>query len=877
MPDLVTLLIDGQKVTVPKGTLVIEAATQLGIDVPRFCYHPKLSAVGMCRMCLGEVGMPKMNPDRTPALNPDGTPQIAMMPKPQTLCTTQASEGMVVLTESDAVKKMQQGVLEFFLANHPLDCPICDKGGECMLQDQAMGYASGLSRVQDLYHLRHDEEKNFPLSEFISLDRERCIQCARCIRFCDEIAQDHVLDFFARGSKTMIGSISDPPVDSKFSGNTIDICPVGALTSRAFRFRARVWEVKNVPTISMIDGSGTNIFVSQRNETLIRIIPRDNEAINECWISDRDRFGLDYIDAAERLTQPLVRRNGGLVPATWDEALQLVADKIKNAKDQHGAGAVGAVGGPKLTNEDALAMARLFHEVVATPHVDHQWQPTLATPRKPPTTYYEELEAADVILVIGSNPNEELPILDLRLKKAAFQRRAHLINCNPFKTALDRVAKQVLTYNDGCEVAILNGIAKLVHQSWQDEPTKNEALSNNVEGRAGATAWIDSLAPYSSSRVAEVAGIDEATLREAANAVTGSERLFLLLGANASPAALTAAQNLAALKGRSDYVTVLHPEPNEVGVRRAGLMPAEGGLDGAGMLKAAADGSLKVLYIAAHNPLHGAADYNLAQRALETAEFVVVQALFENDLTKYADVVLPAASFMEQDGTTTNFHGKVQPLKQVFWPRERRDADGNTLSAAAPDWVIFTKLGQLLGAEWEYTRAGDWTQQFKALAAPTAAEIKFTATNQEMTPVTAPEGTLRLVFGNLLYDGGESFPYCERLNRAVPAPFVHIHRTDARRLGIETGALVEVKSGRGTVRVRATVGRMVKAGQVWMPRRLRDVQANKIAEVGKTATFVTVTKIEDAPQELTVPAATHAASPAQGAPVTLELSTAVIP
>src|SRR4028119_1041582 len=189
MPDLVTMTIDGQKVTVPKGTLVIEAATQIGIEVPRFCYHPKLSAPGMCRMCLGEVGMPKMNPDKTPALNEDGTPQIAMMPKPQVLCTMQAAEGMVAITQGEKVQAMREGVMEFFLANHPLDCPICDKGGECMLQDQAMGYGRGNSRVQDLYHLRRDLDKNYHLSPLITLDRERCIQCSRCTRFCDEIAQ----------------------------------------------------------------------------------------------------------------------------------------------------------------------------------------------------------------------------------------------------------------------------------------------------------------------------------------------------------------------------------------------------------------------------------------------------------------------------------------------------------------------------------------------------------------------------------------------------------------------------------------------------------------------------------------------------------------
>jgi NADH-quinone oxidoreductase subunit G len=871
MPDLVTLTIDGQSVTVPKGALVIEAATQLGIDVPRFCYHPKLSAVGMCRMCLGEVGMPKMNPDKTPALNEDGTPQIAMMPKPQTLCTTQAAPGMVVLTETLAVVTMRHGVLEFFLANHPLDCPICDKGGECMLQDQTMAYANGLSRVQDLYHLRKDLAKDYPLSDLITLDQERCIQCARCTRFCDEIAQDPVLELMERGSKTQIGTMSDPPFDTKFSGNTIDICPVGALTSRDFRFKARVWELQNVPTVSMADGCGTNIFVGQRNETLVRILPRDNESINECWISDRDRFGLDYVDHDARLTQPLVRRGDALQPATWDEALQLVADKLKSAAPQQ----VAAVGGAKLTNEGALAMVSLFRDVVQTPNIDCEWQPSLVTPGRPSVTFYEELEMADVILVVGANPNEELPILDLRLKKAAFQRKANLIVCNPYKTPLDRLAKQALLHNAGSEVTLISGLAKLVHQSWTDEPQQTEKLHQHVEGQAGAQAWIDALAPFASSRVAETSGVAEADLRAAATAIANSERLFVLVGAAASPATLRALQNLTGLKGRADYLVVLQPGPNAMGVRRAGLTPGEGGKDGASILRAAAGGDIQVLYIAANNPLPNAADGDLAQRAVDRVPFVVVQTLFENDLTRYADVVLPAATFLEQDGTTTNFHGRVQNLKRAFRPRERRDAEGNTLSACAPDWVIFTKLGQLLGADWKYTNVQQWTQQWKALGAPASAAISFASVAPDANPVV-PEGELQLLSSNLLYDGGESFQYCERLGRIVPQPFMQLNREDARRLGIGSGALVEVKSARGTLQVRAKVGRVVKPGTVWLPRRLRHVWANQLIESDQPRTLVTLKKLADAPANA-ITADMHADGPGQGAPIDPALTTAVVP
>ncbi len=827
MADLVTLTIDGRKVSVPKGTLAIEAATQAGVDVPRFCYHPKLSAVGMCRMCLGEVGMPKMNPDKTPALNEDGTPQIAMMPKPQTLCTTQAADGMVVLTESDAVKKMQHGVLEFFLANHPLDCPICDKGGECMLQDQAMAYGQGASRVQDLYAQKKDLSKNYHLSELITLDQERCIQCARCTRFSDEVAQDHVLGLYSRGSKTYIGTLSDPPFDSKFSGNTVDICPVGALTSRAFRFRARVWELKNTPTVSMVDGSGTNIFVGQRNETFVRVIPRDNEAINECWISDRDRFGLEWVDHPSRLAQPLVRRDGKLQPATWDEALQLVADKVRDAE-----GAIGAVGSAKLTNEGALAMARLFRETVGTPNVDHEFSPTLANAAPLPDTFYENLESADVILVVGANPNEELPILDLRLKKAAFQRGANLINIQNFKTSLSDLAKTNLLIHAGGEAALLNGLARAMHQGWQSEPELDANLRADMESRAEGKAWLDSLAPFGSAKVESASGVDETTLRELAETITKAQKLFVLIGANLSPEAHKAAQNLAAMKGRSESCAVLNGGPNEQGVRRAGLIPGAKGLSGAQILETGALGGLKVLYIAANNPLNGATKHETARRALEKTPFVVVQSLFENELTQYADVVLPAASFLEQDGTTTNFHGKMQVLKAAFRPRERRNENGETLSACAPDWIIFTRLAQILGADWGWRSPSDLTRAFQAIP-NSENDWKFAPANasslDEAKSSTAPLGSFKVVTGTLFYDGGESLQYCERLGRVVPKEFVTINRSDARKIGVENNDTVEIKGEWGRATALVKVGRAVKEGTVFVPRRLRDLQLNKIA------------------------------------------------
>jgi NADH-quinone oxidoreductase subunit G len=843
MADLVTLTIDGQKTTVPKGTLVIDAAADLGIDIPRFCYHPKLSAVGMCRMCLGQVGTPKMGPDRQPVMKEDGTPEIAMMPKPLTLCTTVATQDMLVLTETDDVKKMQRGVMEFLLANHPLDCPVCDKGGECMLQDQAMAYGVGDSRVKEMYYRKKDLAKDFPLGPLITLDQERCIQCARCTRFQDEIAHDHVLGLFNRGSMTLIGTMSDPPFDSKFSGNTIDICPVGALTSREFRFRARIWEMNNVPTVSMADGCGSNIFVSQRNETLDRIFPRTNESINECWISDRDRFGLSYVDRQERLTFPMVRHDGELKPATWDEALQTIIEKLKSTSVER----IGAVGGPKLTNEAALAMTTLFKKAIKTPNIDHEWKTTLQTPGRPPENLYEEIENADVILIVGSNPNEELPILDLRIKKAVAQKKAHLINCNPSKTALDALAAQNFHYNSGTEAALVNGLSRAVHQTWSGEPEQSEKI-HQIGGQEGAKEWLESLAPFSATKVAESTGIDAGQFQEAGAAIAKAERLIILAGSTLSPPVWRALSNLATLKSRLDYMVILHHDANVQGVRRAGIKPGINGKNGAQILKAGAAGELDILYLAATNPLNGAADGEEALEALRRTPFVVMHSLFLNEISDHADVVLPAASFLEQAGTTTNFHGKVQQLTQVFKPRQRLDSDGYVLSAAAPDWIIFTKLLFLLGHDDVPTSVEGWSNLFTELSPPKPLLSAFAPVSESQDSPVASEGTLRLLYGSLLYDGGESFSYCERLKLAVPAPFAKLHRKDAKSMELQEGDYVEVSGPRGSVKVLAKIGRDVKEGTVWLPWRLRDVRLNMLT-ANVESTFVNVQKCE-APTEL---------------------------
>jgi len=360
MPKDVTVTIDGQAVTVPEGTLVVNAAKKLGIDVPVFCYHPKMEPVGMCRMCLVDIGRPMI--DRAtgkPMLEADGSPKIQFGPKLETACTTPVSEGMVIVNTSARVKAGREDILEFLLTSHPLDCPICDKGGECPLQNLTMRFGPGQSRY--LYDEKMHLAKHVPLGELIYLDRERCIQCARCVRFQDEIADDPVIGFYNRGRSLEIVTYSEPGFDSYFSGNTTDICPVGALTTADFRFKARPWELNAAASICPHCPVGCNTTLNVRREAAAgggwvvkRVMPRQNEAVNEIWICDKGRFAHHFASSDERLTRPLVRKNGELVPAAWDEALDLVADRFRQAGE-----ALLTVASGRLSNEDLFNLRQL--------------------------------------------------------------------------------------------------------------------------------------------------------------------------------------------------------------------------------------------------------------------------------------------------------------------------------------------------------------------------------------------------------------------------------------------------------------------------------------------------------------------------------------
>lgn len=683
MPDI-HVTIDGTAISVPAGTNVVDAARLAGTAVPVFCYHPKMKPVGMCRMCLVEVYTPMIDrATNQPVLNEDGTPKLAlMMNKLQTGCTTPVSEGMVVKTVSDKVKFAQKGVLEFLLTSHPLDCPVCDKGGECPLQNLTMQWGPETSRFdyEDKVHF----EKPIPLSELIYLDRERCILCSRCVRFEDEIADDNVLGFDNRGRKWEIISKSQPGFDSKFSGNTTDICPVGALTSSDFRFKARVWELKSTPHVCNLCPVGCNTSADMRYNELKRIMPRENDAVNEIWMCDKGRFGYRYADQETRLTTPLIKRNGQHVAATWEEAFALIAEKLGELPGNE----IIGLAGPKLANEDLFIFNRLFREVFKSNNLDHRPGtgadlPIDDLPRQfgvGKGTNLMTLGKGTAVLVVGADPEEEAPLYQLRLRAIA-GRGGDLIVVNGYPTKLERSASRKVRVKPGSEaqfaLALLHVLA--------DEKLQNEELLGSGRVRF-AEDYRRVLGATNFEELVAATGLAADVVRAVARAFAGAENAIIIYGrtAAADPAVPQALAALAALAGKvgkaNNGLIALRPGGNYRGAIDMGVVPQAGTVPAAEAW-ANAGASIRAAYVAGLNP---AAHTPQIAQALDKLDFLVVQDLFLTETAQHADVVLPVAAPIEREGSYTNAERRVQRFRQA------RPAP----HSLPTDWQIFQSIAQ---------------------------------------------------------------------------------------------------------------------------------------------------------------------------------------
>jgi len=651
MAKTVNLTIDGIPVEVPEGTLVVDAAKKVGVDIPVFCYHPKMEPVGMCRMCLVEIGRPLI--DRStgqPVLEPDGSPKIQFSPKLETACTTPVSAGMVVLGATEKAKAGRKDIIEFILTSHPLDCPVCDKGGECPLQNLTMEFGPGESRY--LYDEKKHLAKHHPLGDLIVLDRERCIQCGRCVRFQQEIADDPVIGFSQRGRSLEIVTLSEPGFDSYWSGNTTDICPVGALTSVDFRFRSRPWELRSAASICNHCPVGCNLTLNVRREAVSggnwvvkRVMPRQNEAVNEIWICDKGRFGYHFASAGpERLNQPLVRKNGVLEAATWTEALDLVAERFGSAisapEAAQGSGGLVTLGSGRLTNEDLYSLRKMTLDlggksILYTCMDGGELTTRIGLPpgsnlgelgKGPKSDGTSELQA-DAILVVGCDLEEEAPIWWLRVKQAS-ERGAILIVLNPRQSKLDRAADYVLRYPFGQAAAAVLVMVNSLSPKRPELPEAVRELARSADLNAAAKAF-----------------------GEARNALViyGSEGM----GLSESKALAQACANLLLATGHvgraNNGLVGAWPRANDQGAWELGWRPDEN-------LQASLS-QAGALYIVGADPV---SDDPAFQSVFGSDKFVVVQDLYLSQTARLADVVLPAQSWIEREGSYTSGERRVQ-------------------------------------------------------------------------------------------------------------------------------------------------------------------------------------------------------------------------
>jgi NADH-quinone oxidoreductase subunit G len=657
-----TVTVDGRAFEADPGQLLIAAAEEHGTYIPRFCWHPRMKPVGMCRMCLVEVEGP-----RGKALQP--------------ACMLPVADGMVVDTQSDTVKKVQDGVLEFLLINHPLDCPVCDRGGECPLQDQTLTFGPGESRlVEEKRHF----EKPIPISDLVMLDRERCIQCARCTRFADEVAGDPLIQFVDRGNQIQVLTFPDDPFTSYFSGNTVQICPVGALTATPYRFRARPWDLDQVESTCTSCAVGCRVVVQSSSDRIVRKLGIDSDPVNHGWLCDKGRFDYEYASSPERLGAPLVRRPGSgstdeLVEVSWGEALSAAADGIKKALDVHGPGAVAVLGGSRLTNEDAYAWSKFARTCLGTDNVDAQLgdglpaDVVLGLPR----ATIDEACRAKTVLLLAPDLKEELPVLYLRLREAAVERGACLVELTPQATGLTRYAALSLGYRPG-EVGALarsltadgpvvaaGGIGAADIQRARELVTAGDVVV--VLGRPSVAESAES--------VADAVG--------ALAAIPGVKFLSALRRGNVH-GALDMGLAPGMLPGRVTFA-----DGRQWFADGWGSLPEDTGMDATGILSAAAEGRIQALVLLGADPMTDFPDRSLARRALAGAGFVVAVDCFLTDSSRQADVVLAAATWGEKDGTTTNLEGRVSRLgHKVTSP-----------GTAHAEWMMAVELAWRLGGD----------------------------------------------------------------------------------------------------------------------------------------------------------------------------------
>ncbi|HEV8691585.1 MAG TPA: NADH-quinone oxidoreductase subunit NuoG [Ideonella sp.] len=758
---MVEIELDGQKVSVIEGSMVMHAADAAGTYIPHFCYHKKLSIAANCRMCLVEV---------------------EKAPKPMPACATPVTQGMIVRTKSDKALKAQQSVMEFLLINHPLDCPICDQGGECQLQDLAVGYGASASRYQEEKRVVFHKD----VGPLISMEEmTRCIHCTRCVRFGQEVAGVMELGMIHRGEHSEITTVTGKTVDSELSGNMIDICPVGALTSKPFRYSARTWELSRRKSVSPHDSTGANLIVQVKNHQVLRVVPLENEEVNECWIADRDRFSYEAVNSPQRLTQPMIKQGGQWQAVDWNTALGYVADGLKRVKVEFGAESIGALGGVSSTVEELHLLAKLVRGL-GSDNIDHRLRHadfTVGEGAQWLGTTIASLSKLDRVFVVGSFLRKDHPLFAQRIRQAS---------------------------RHGARVLSLNA----AHDDW--------AMPVAARITAAPSAWAQALADVA-GYVATARGIDAPATamvspeaEAVANALLSGERKAILLGNAAAqhPQAstlLALAQWIGEQTGAS--VGFLTDGANRVGAQLVGAQPANGGLNAGQMLTQ----PMKGLLLLNVEPALDAADAASARAAMQGAGLVVALTPFKDAAVDNADVLLPIAPFTETGGSFVNAEGRLQSFHGVV----------RALGDSRPAWKVLRVLGNLLGLQ---GFSQDSVEEVRAEALGDTAALAQRLSNRTsagLQPAAAVMNGLQRLADVPIYatDSLVRRATSLQLTADAKAPVARLPSALWSQLGLQDGAKVRVSQGGASAVLPAVPDASLAATVVRVPAGHADTAA----------------------------------------------------
>jgi NADH-quinone oxidoreductase subunit G len=874
-PHWITFTVDGRDVRAPDGEWLVDAVKRGDVEVPFFCYEPKLGPpVGACRMCLVEIeGIPKL----------------------QTSCSTPVKDGMVVYTQTERVKHAQNAVVEFLLVNHPLDCPVCDKGGECPLQDISFGWGAGKSRFVE-------PKRNFPkpiaLSPLVAIDRERCILCYRCVRFSQEVAEDYQLAFLERADHTFVGTFDGRPYIAPFAGNIIELCPVGALTNTAYRFRARPWDIENAGSVCTLCPSQCNIAFTVRDERIERVIARDNDGVDDGWLCDKGRWGYQSAQASERILTPLVRDGGRLRPATWEAALDAAVEGLRKA------GAASAVlAGDGTTNEEGYLIQRIFREALGSGNLDSrvgrvERASARAVAHPDLAVAVPDIDHASTVLLVETDPINEAPILDLRLRKALRRFGARLVVAASRPTALDAGAREVLRFAPGTAEAFMRALQKALLEIGNGAPEEgadhglgHDQLSEtsedgspgaigangDAEGLEGQPQLARFLAEHPLERLAELAELDAQDVRDTATLLTAAENVIVIWGerlgdGERGPGALRALIDLALILGLDaapgSGLLEVPADPNGRGLREVGCAPGFGpglteaaeGMSTPQIREAAAGGELGALYLLHADPLRRYRGTGGWEEALQATPFVIAHEQFLSaSAERHADVVFPAESYAEKEGTVTHPDGRVQRV---------RPAVGHAGEVRA-EWQLLVELGERLGLDLgHHVSAGAilrelaersplhrgltldeiggrgvrWQEREASLdgAAQVLGELAFGEPSEPLGAPRPSNGTLRLDTAADLWASPET-EHSPSLQFLRPKQVLILNPADADRLGLAPDEPVRVASNGDAVEAAVRIREAARQGTAYLLEGTAEDNANALVDGGPV--LVEITKL----------------------------------